>query len=128
MVAHIVVVLTSWEGHDVAGGAVPVGNGGNVVLKAPPVLSAIDDPVPDGVGRGPYGRVWMTGGRLVTIWVLVLSIPDRGLLVLLKENEREDDPVGTGRVTFVGGHVPVGTGSEELYVGIEALGAVESGG
>ena len=70
----------------------------------------------------------MTGGRLVTIWVLELSIPDRGLLVLLKENERADDPVGTGRVTFVGGDVPVGTGSEELYVGIEALGAVESGG
>lgn len=70
----------------------------------------------------------MTGRRLVTTWVLVLSVPDRGLLVLLKENEGEEDPVGTGRVTFVGGDVPVGTGKEELYVGIEALGAVESGG
>ena len=72
----------------------------------------------------------MTGGRLVTIWVLVLSVPERGLLLLEKENEAEEDPVpvGTGRVTFVGGDVPVGTGSEELYVGIEALGAVESGG
>ena len=124
----MVVVLIVREGHDVAGGAVPVGNGGNVVLKGPPVLSAIDDPVPDGVGNGPYGRVWMTGGRLLTICVLVLSVPDRGLLVLLNENEREEDPVGNGRVTFVGGDVPVGTGREELYVGIEALGAVESGG
>jgi hypothetical protein len=122
----MVVVLTSWEGHDVAGGAVPVGKGGNVVLNGPPVLSAMDEPVPEGVGKGPYGRVWMTGGRLVTIWVLVLSVPDRGLLVLVNENE--EDPVGTGRVTFVGGDVPVGTGSEELYVGIDALGAVESGG
>jgi hypothetical protein len=73
--------------------------------------------------------------------VLVLSVPDRGLLLLLKENEAEvpvgtgkvtflggDVPVGIGRVTFVGGNVPVGTGSEELYVGIEALGAVSSGG
>jgi hypothetical protein len=83
----------------------------------------------------------MTGGRLVIIWVLVLSVPDRGPLLWLKENETEvpvgtgkvtfvggDVPVGIGRVTFVGGDVPVGTGSEELYVGIEALGAVESGG
>ena len=70
----------------------------------------------------------MTGGRLVTIWVLVLSVPERGLLLLEKENEAEEAPVGTGRVTFVGGDVPVGTGSEELYTGIEALGAVESGG
>ena len=112
----MVVVLIVREGHDVAGGAVPVGKGGSVVLKRPPVLSTIDDPVPDGVGRGPYGRVWITGGRLVTLWVLVLSVPDRGLLVLLNENEREEDPVGTGRVTFVGGDVPVGTGREELYV------------
>lgn len=134
-------MLTSWEGHDVAGGAVPVGKGGNVVLNGPPVLSAMDEPVPEGVGNGPYGKVWMTGGRLVTIWVLVLSVPDRGPLLWLKENEAEDPvgtgkvtfvggdvPVGIGRVTFVGGDVPVGTGSEELYVGIEALGAVESGG
>jgi hypothetical protein len=55
----------------------------------------------------------MTGGRLVAIWVLVLSVPDRGLLLLLKENEGEEDAVGIGRVTFVGGDVPVGTGSEE---------------
>ena len=126
MVAHMVVVLTSWEGHDVAGGAVPVGKGGNVVLNGPPVLSAIDDPMPEGVGKGPYERVWMTGERLVTIWVLVLSVPDRGLPLMLTENE-EEAPVGTGRVTFVGGDVPVGTGSEELYVGIDALVAVESG-
>ena len=53
MVAHIVVVLISWVGHDVTGGAVPVGKGENVVLKGPPELSAIDDPVPDGVGKGP---------------------------------------------------------------------------
>lgn len=72
----------------------------------------------------------MTGGRLVTIWVLVLSVPERGLLLLEKENEAEEDPVpvGTGRVTFAGGDVPVGTGSEELYIGVEALEAVESGG
>lgn len=70
----------------------------------------------------------MIGGRLVTIWVLVLSVPERGLLLLVKDNEVEEDPVGAGRVTFVGGIVPVGTGSEELYVGIEALGALESGG
>ena len=124
----MVVVLTSWEGHDVARGAVPVGKGGIVVLNGPPVLSAMDEPVPDGVGKGPYGRVWMTGGRLVTIWVLVLSVPDRGLSLLVKDNEVEEDPVGAGRVTFVGGIVPVGTGREELYVGIEALGALESGG
>ena len=55
-----------------------------------------------------------------------LSVPERGLPVL--EKEPGAVPVGTGRVTFVGGDVPVGTGSEELYVGIEALGAVESGG
>ena len=53
MVAHIVVVLTSWEGHDVAGGAVPVGKGGNVVLNGPPVLSAMDEPLLDGVEKGP---------------------------------------------------------------------------
>lgn len=70
----------------------------------------------------------------------MLSVPDRGLLLLLKENEAVpvgigkvifdggDVPVGIGRVTFVGGDVPVGTRSEELYVGIEVLGAVESGG
>ena len=103
----------------------PVGKGGNVVL--PPVLSAMDEAVPDGKGTRPYGRVWMTGGRLVTIWVLVLSVPDRGLPLKETENE-EEAPVGTGRVTFVGGDEPVGTGNEELYVGIDALGAVESGG
>lgn len=60
----------------------------------------------------------------------MLSVPDRGLPLWEKENDPEEDPVpvGTGRVTFVGGDVPVGTGSEELYVGIEALGAVDSGG
>lgn len=58
----------------------------------------------------------------------MLSVPDGGLLVLLNEPVDEDSPVGTGRVTFVGGDVPVGTGSEELYVGMEALGADESGG
>ena len=71
----------------------------------------------------------------------MLSVPDLGLLLLLKENGAEvpvgtgkvtfeggDVPVGIGKVTFVDGDVPVGTGSEELYVGIEALGAVESGG
>lgn len=37
-------------------------------------------------------------------------------------------PVGMGKVSLVGGDVPVGIGSEELYEGIEALGVVESGG
>jgi len=58
----------------------------------------------------------------------VLSVPDRGLLLLVNESVEGDVPVGMDMVTFVGGNVPVGTGSEELYVGIEALGAVESGG
>jgi hypothetical protein len=120
MVAHRVVVLLVGEGHDVAGGAVPVGKDGMVVLNRPPVLSAADEAVFDGVGKGPYGRVWMIGGRLVTLRVLVLSVPDRGLLLLENEPEEEGVPVGTGRVTFVGG--------EELYVGMEALGADESDG
>jgi hypothetical protein len=128
MVAHRVVVLIVGEGHDVAGGAVPVGKDGPVVLNRPPVLGATDEAVFDGVGKGPYGRVWMIGGRLVALWVLVLSVPDRGLLLLENEPEEEGVLVGTGRVTFVGGEVPVETGSEELYVGMEALGADESGG
>jgi hypothetical protein len=107
---------------------VPVGKGGKVALNGPPVLSAMDEAVFDGVGKGPYGRVWRTGGRLVTLCVLVLSVPDRGLLLLENEPREEEVPVGTGKVTFVGGDVPVGTGSEELYVRIEALGADESGG
>lgn len=45
----------------------PVGKGGKVVLNGPPVLSAMDEPVFDGVGKGPYGRVCITGGRLVTL-------------------------------------------------------------
>ena len=64
MVAHRVIVLTVCEGHDVAGGAVPVGKGIDVPLNGPPVLSAMDDPVLDRVGKG---RVWMMGGRLVTL-------------------------------------------------------------
>jgi len=63
----MVVVLIVCGGHDVAGGAVPVGKGGNVELNVPPVLNAMDDPVPEGVDNGPYGRVWITDGRLVTI-------------------------------------------------------------
>ena len=68
----MVVVPTSIDGHDVAGGAVPVGKGGKVELNGPPVLSAMDEPVPEGVGKGPYGRVWITGGRLVALIVSVL--------------------------------------------------------
>jgi hypothetical protein len=49
----MVVVLIVSDGHDVAGVAVPVGNGGKVALDEPPVDSAMDDPETGGVGKGP---------------------------------------------------------------------------
>jgi hypothetical protein len=124
----MVVVLIVRDGHDVAGGAVPVGKGGKVVLDAPPVDNAMDDPETEGVGKGPYGRVWMTRGRLVTLWLLVLWVPDRGLLLLVKVSKEVNAPVEAGKVWLPGGDVPVGMGREELYVRMEALGADESGG
>jgi hypothetical protein len=49
VVAYRVVVLTDMGGQDVAGGAVPVENGGIVPLKEAPVLRAMDaPPVEDG--------------------------------------------------------------------------------
>lgn len=148
----MVVVPTDMDGHDVAGGAVPVGKGGKVELDGPPVLSEMD---PEGVGKGPYGRVWITGGRLVMLILSVLSVPERAPLVLLmvfEDVEAFDDgtealgaverggygigpvPVGKLRVWTIGGTygtgpVPVGIGVDELTEGTTPLlGAVESGG
>lgn len=48
-------MLTAMGGQEVAGGAVPVGKGGIVLLEEPPVLSAMEEPpvVEDGRRESP---------------------------------------------------------------------------
>lgn len=103
IVSNDVVVLMTCDGHDVAAGAVPVGKvnvvplkGGDILLgplTRPPVLSAMEEPVPEGVGieKGWYEgilRVCTTGGRLLTIWDWEIVVPDRGLPVNEAVKER----------------------------------------
>jgi hypothetical protein len=133
VVAQKVVVLTAMGGQEVAGVAVPVGNGGMVLLDEVLVLRAIeaslveDERLRVKLWEGAE-RVWMTIGWLVALEAPVLRVPDRGLFVLVKVRELEPVPVGSESVWTIDGAVPVPTGMEAFAGGITLLGPVERGG
>jgi hypothetical protein len=92
VVAYRVVVLTDIGGHEVAGGAVPVGNVGKVPLNEAPVLRAMEAPPVEVDGRRV--KPWVPTER---VWTR-LKVPERGLFELLKDPEIEPVPVGSESV------------------------------